>query len=453
MKAELGLLFAGFSLERPLGLVALVLPLVVWIWARRDAAPHPIATGTLAIWQLVAQRDPGSGRRRRARASPALWCALAALVSGALALAGPRLSVAPAARTWRIHVDRRPAMFLRDAPSTRLDQGLATARRWLADVRRPGDELVWIDASREAARPGAPAVRGAEPPEEWRRAPRIPLPAPDWLACDEPDALWITDREPALVPRHAVLVLAGGSAVPGPIDTSGTTRWDWDGERIVEVPRGAAERRVAIEGALARPLRGILEAWASARALAIDPQATSDIALRIRSLGGAGGAAVSAGRDGWRARGTILGAAPAEDEDGGLETWLAVELGPETRALVTRAPGRVWSAWSSMDAPQGDPAAFAVSMASLFDGCVLPAQGVVALRERLAAGTAEVRPPRGASPAADGTEAPALSDSGARLDTWFAAFSLLAALAALALVFVRQRSVRRGGVAPARSIG
>jgi hypothetical protein len=251
-----------------------------------------------------------------------------------------------------------------------------------------------------------------------------------------------------------VLAIAGGRAGPGPIDAGGATRWDWDGERIVEVPRGVEARRVAIEGELARPLAGVLAAWAAARGLASDPSSPADVALRVRTRRDGDDAAIVAivaGRDGWRARGHVSSGAPSADEDGDLQTWLSARVGKDERALITRGAGRVWSAWSTMEEPEGDPAAFAVSLAALFDACVLPPPGVVDLRDRLAAGAPEIRVPRELF-AASGDGAAGVEDrgDGLRLDPWLALAALLAALAALGCVLVPRFAIARPNVARAR---
>src|SRR6185295_3219467 len=109
----------------------------------------------------------------------------------------------------------------------------------------------------------------------------------------------------------------------------------------------------------------------------------------------------------------------------------AAAIGGETRAVMTRAVGRVWSAWSRMQDPEGDPAAFAVSLATLFDACVLPAPGVVELSDRLAAGSAEIRAPRDSSAAvSDRERETAALDDARRLDPWLALAALVAVLGA-----------------------
>jgi hypothetical protein len=73
---------------------------------------------------------------------------------------------------------------------------------------------------------------------------------------------------------------------------------------------------------------------------------------------------------------------------------------------------------------QGDPAAFAVSWAQLFDAALLPPRGVVALEERQAAGAASERTPE----RPEGSRA-----AQAGFDALLAALAAVLALAALVL--------------------
>jgi hypothetical protein len=94
---------------------------------------------------------------------------------------------------------------------------------------------------------------------------------------------------------------------------------------------------------------------------------------------------VKVSRDGWSASSVAAGA-PAP-----LSTWLE---DAEHRALVSFAPGRIESALVSMGDPEGDPAAFAVSWAKLFDDAVLAPPGVIELGERREAGKEAIVAPR-----------------------------------------------------------
>src|SRR6185295_7496714 len=229
---------------------------------------------------------------------------------GALAAAGPRARARPAQRTWRAIVDRSPSTSLPLGTGTRLDKAIALAKDWLSSGGRSRDEVVWIDS-------GSPS---AEPP---------------WGELDREDALFVTDRLPEPAPRRAGVFASGGPAVPGPVSVAGDTRYDWDGERLVEVKGGAPARTIAFECLPLPPvLERVVRVWAGARGLAFAKGAAPDAALVIECSSTGAARAVEAGRDGWLERGTVGDLAVRA----GLETWLADAGG---RALVASGPGRV----------------------------------------------------------------------------------------------------------------
>jgi hypothetical protein len=105
---------------------------------------------------------------------------------------------------------------------------------------------------------------------------------------------------------------------------------------------------------------------------------------------------------------------------------LSADLASGTPIDVVRyRPGRIEIAIAEMSPPDGDPAAFAVSWAKLFDDAILPPRGAVAVGERQSAGESSERAPvRG-----DGAERP-----GERpFDAWLALAAAACAVAALAL--------------------
>ncbi len=393
----------SFELARPAALSALGLPLAVLLAARLFDRPAEVATGTLDIWERVgAARPPNSGRARR-RVPPAVWILALALSLGAVALAGPRMRAPETTRSFRFLVDVSPSMNLPLAKATRRERALAMALGWLAR-EQPDARVEWMERSRPFG------------PED-----------------DEPDALWLTDRAPTPPPRRAGFFASGGPAVPGPITVDGSTRFDWDGARIVEVAGGAPQRRIEVRGELPPPIARFLDAWAGARGAVVAAVGDDHAALVLHGAPPSSSgtpAPLEAGRDGWTAKGAAIGSAPSSDAAGPLATWLADASG---RALVTTGAGRVHCPWTSMDEPRGDPAAFAVSWAELFDRAVLPPPDVVELGERLAAG-----PESSASPSA-----PPSSESSAvdapPLDAWLAAAALLCTLGALALA--RSRTI------------
>lgn len=377
------------ELARPPGLLALVLPLIVLLASRVLVRPVAVATGTLDLWARVARALPPTARRSRAPIPLAVWVLVLGLALGAIALAGPRLPEPLGRRSLRVIVDRSPSMELPLGSGTRRDRATAVAREWI-ERNEPGARVEWIDRSE-----------------------------PFGAAEDLWDAVWVTDRAPSPAPERAGYFASGGPAVPGPIAVDGSTRYDWDGERIIEVKDGAPARRVEVQGELPAPLARVLGAWAAARgvdvgagaerpALVVSGPVPSTPPLRE----------IDVGRDGWTSRG--FAADPFEPAG---DAWLADAGG---RPLVTTAPGRVECALAAMDDPRGDPAAFAVSWAELFDRVLLPPDGVVELSERGSAGAEAVRPPR------RGTEEEVTTRPGA-WDAWLAAASLACVLLALGL--------------------
>jgi hypothetical protein len=371
-----GLVLLGLEWTRPLGLLALALPIALLLASRLLARPVAVATGTLDLWRRVAAARARAPSRSRRRVPPALWLLAAGLGLGALALAGPR-TPGRAARELRVLVDRSPSMELPLGSGTRRERAVALARAWIDSNLPAGSRVEWID----------------------RAGPFEP-------GDDRPDTLWVTDAAPQPPPERAGFVASGGGAVPGPIAVQGSTRYDWDGERIVEAPGAAPQRTVAATG-LPLPIADVLAAWVEARGAALTHGDDPGASLVVRTSQAVDRRDLEIGRDGWSARAVAAGSAATRT------MWL--EDG-DHRAIVAFAPGAIESAIVSMEEPLGDPAAFAVSWAKLFDEAVLAPAGVVELAERRAAGGEALRAP-----------APAPAElAGAARNSW----ELLAAAAA-----------------------
>ena len=368
---DLGALeISALELARPLGLLALLLPVALLLGSRAFARPERLATGTLAIWRRVLAGPVPPTPHRRRRIPPAVLVLALGLALGSLALAGPRIGEPEAVRAWRLLVDGSPSMDLlyrSDAAETRRDRAEASARAWLA-VHAPHANV--------------------------RRMVRDGRNGPD---DDVEDAIWITDRAPSPPPAHAAWFASGGPAVPGPVAVDGTTRFDWDGTAIVTVEGGAPRRSIEVRGTLPRPVVAVLEAWAAARNAVVGPGGHASLVVSTTGEGTAFRAEAS--RDGWSASVELAGTAPAFDDGGPLESWLS---DPEGRRLVAFGRGRIACPWTSMEDPRGDPAAFAVSWAALFDHAALPPPNVVALAERAAAGDEASSPPRVDGPRGSG---------------------------------------------------
>jgi len=399
--------FAGLSnLEwtRPVGLVALVLPLLLLFLSRRRERPEPMPVGTFELWRELGGTATGELRRRRVPLARLFL--IAALTSGAVALGGPRRIRVDPPRIWRVVLDESPSMGLAhtdvsSAPTgvgTRYDSALALLDAFLAERGASRSDVQWV-------RPGVDGV------------------SPVWERHDLIGTLWLTDRVPDVTPGRAGVIACGGGRVPGPVATTSTGILTWDGERLVEEP-GAAPRHVLLQGELAEPVASLARLWAAQRGLAVSVGSADgearDVALRIMGVeagtGRDAGASVDAGasieagvdaeaivtRDGWSGAAQVR-RVPDTWNGTDLETWLQATVSGDLQPADPRsgAPwpvvrwrrGAVLVGLTELDGPQGDPAAFVVSWSELFDRAVQPAPGVVAVGERAEAGPSLVRPP------------------------------------------------------------
>ena len=341
---------------RPLGFLGLLLPVLVLLASRRLERPVETATGTLDLWRRVIASRPATAPRARRRIPLAVWLLAAGLALGALALAGPRRTREDSPRL-RVVVDGSPSMELPLGAGTRRDRALELERRWIEEHFPRNVRMERFERT-EPFGPGE----------------------------DRADTLWVTDAVPDPRPERAGYVASGGPAVPGPIAVDGSTRYDWDGERIVAVPEGAPKRIVAISGEPPKPIADVWEAWVAARGVVVGAMSDRNAVLRFQSPVSGSRRDVEIGRDGWKAKATVV------DIDGVSSAWLE---DAEHRTVVEYSPGRIGSAIAAMEDPSGDPAAFAVSWAKLFDDCALAPPGIVALEERRAAGDEVVVAPRG----------------------------------------------------------
>lgn len=373
--------------ERPWSLWLIAIPVALLLATLRRPRAETLATSDLESWRsVVASRGAGFPRAPRrmplALALAALACALAAL-----AIAGPRTG--DSALRWTAVLDTSPSMHLplgdgSSSTATRTQRAVAMARELAV---RAGAQLAWIA-------PPHDLTPRADPAETWSgRTSPATSPFEAW---DVPGALWVTDAAPENPPRDAGFVAAGGAAVPGTVAVERTFRLDWDGEFLLRLDGAVAPRPVVVDGLLDGPLDRALRAWASARGFALKGD-VDDPALRIAARREGPARDLEAGREGWSALGVARGTAPIQDDDGDLRVWLASSGEP----LVTSGVGRIHLAWIPTQEPQGDPAAFAVSWAKLFDESVRPLPGVVPLDERQAAGEPRSVAPRSAPRAGD----------------------------------------------------
>lgn len=426
----LSLALLGFEWARPLGLLALLLPLALALLLRRRERPRSVATGTLAIWEAVGEERRAESTRTRRGLPPRARVLCVALALGALAIAGPRREAPPLGGRWRVVVDRSPSMYLPlevGGRKTRYEEALAVGLAELAAGGNASWDRDWIT-------PGEEAHRGPKPPAAWSAPPRWVREEPRWEGWCGPGFLWLTDLVPEVPREGASLVASGGAAAPGLVAHLGGRELLWDGARLVE-GSSAPAGRVGVRAEPPAVLRKLLEIWAGERGLELAAGVSledREVRLVLSGTPGPGGARMRAGRDGWGIEGRIVGdGAPLEDAWGPLETWLTSPDG--ARRLVGCGPGRVQVALADLGPPAGDPALFAVSWAELFDRTALGPRGAVSVRERAAAGEPGRIP--GEPPV---EEAGVVDNQGVSIEAWLA----LAALALAALAWFSQLPAR-----------
>ena len=425
--------------SRPQGLFALILPILVIARAFVRARPEERATGTLALWQRAFAANAAGGSRRRLELP--LWLVLLALslTAGALALAGPRKRPPEESATWHVVLDSSPSMFLpTGGGKSRLELACEELRVRLADsaVTSEATGIEWV-----RPRPDGVVERSLDTlPESWLRNPRNAWPETDWTPWDRAGHIWLTDDARGLEPDVAGVMASGGDLVPGPVAIHGTTRIDWDGERLLEVAYGAERSFVACSSDIPERLRELFAVWARERGFEVrtDDRESDSCLLRFDTAGEGTDRELSAGRDGWSlsvsGRALELGAARA------AECWLATTDGA---CVVSWERGRVTFALvDGRIVLSGAPESIAVSWASLWDQALLEPNTTVDVGERASAGPASWRAPVTAR-----SEAPARGESDYTV-AWIALASL--ALALLALIARLSRGPRPNRVeAPA----
>lgn len=380
-------MIASLVLGAPLGLFALGAAVVYLVFARHLVRTERLTVGSLELWREVAKVES-----RAADGGRITWRTLVlALGLGllGLALAQPAWLVERPAREWTLVLGTGPAGDLPSGSRTRLEAAVAAGLAFAREAGA-GDRFRWVG-------PSVFEGAGGEAPGPEFLAEILAAGPRSWARWDVEDALWLPVSGDAPEPLRAGVRRAALEAVPGPVARTDAGEWSWAGgdeDELVRVERGA-EATVTVRGAAwapGEPMRAVAEAWAGARGARVVPwdELTTQPVLRLSGpVTGSGGAPVSAGRDGWLARVT----------PGALAAGSGLGMRPLLRAggrsLASGAPGRVELGFVHLEDLEGDPAAFAVSWAELFDALVLEPPGVVALPERRAAQPLE-RAPAGA---------------------------------------------------------
>jgi len=391
-----------WGLERPMAAALFLFPLIVLLLSFRRTRPRSAWLSTARFFPDQGKKA-GSERRRSLPLSRA--AAIAGMCAATLALMGPTPAPGePGSERFVCVVDRSPSMYLAsgtdDPARTRLSaavEGLSQALRDRSRKSSRGIELMWVDGTDPAADATAPLPWTAGLPAEWNGAPRRPRSEPRFGAFDKVGVIWITDRVPVSPGQWAGYAASGGASVPGAIGTTraeggepATLLWSGVSGAAPTVSSTGPQTRVVVDRALPGPLIELVTLWAADRGAAVTAN-VSAAELEIVQVAGDNaaaptGQAARVGRDGWSA----LVRAVSSGDPSGLPPWLVSEDG--TSALSS-GPGRVECRIAEFVTEPSDDAAFAVSIASLLDGAILPHPDVVPLAERQAAGARGVSLP------------------------------------------------------------
>lgn len=367
-------MFEALVFDSSYWLWALPLPALLAWWFSRAIGAAPQPTGAVDVWRSLAPEAPRAARRSW-RWSARVLLTVGALTSALLALAGPRTTPRESPTSWRVVVDASPSMAWQDGGATaRGERAIALARRVLAGVLEPGDDVQWQLVSAERV-----LERASEPDPRWwgAQTARLSLERPRWSAFDEPGVVWVTDRGEELLSRHAGVCASGEAKSEGVIASwPGSHLWG-SGEAWTAQPASRAPRVALDVGYRSSAIGRASVAWARARGVdLVEARDPAEVELSIEFAPSTPLARRAAGaREGWRLEGSAaeLGSGTPLDE-----TWLA-DVQERSRLLVRAARGRVECALAVDHVIAGDSAAFVVSWAELLDRVLLPVQVTVPL--------------------------------------------------------------------------
>jgi len=423
---------------RPGWALAFLLPLLLWLLLRLRHRPPSVVTGTWKLWREVAREAPKSAPVLKRGTPPWVWFCVASLLSGALALTGPRaLSVEPP-RVVTLVVDPSPSMDLPldEARSlTRRHRALELAALWVEEELEPEDLVRWVV-------PGiGVSGSGRTSPLEVQRS-RPLAKEPDWRLYDRPGTLLVTDGVPRLSLEHAGYAASGGRAVHGTVAIVGQDRVEWDrsGGRVIEGGAPAMELVIEHEPGHAVPevLERMIGVWAAIHGITVNHgqiESEASTVLRLSFETPTETRVHDIRHEGWstRLRGGGLTPEPVTE---GLN-WLVAPSGAgdegEPTVLVRARPGHIRLGITAFDEPTGDPARFALSLGRLFDRYRRPPEGVVALEEREDAGPEAFRAPLAIPSAPRGKDAVPPHLKAGEIDAWLAGLAGVLALVAVSI--------------------
>lgn len=342
----------GLMWQRPVAFLALSLPLLVFLLARRPLRPHRLATGALSLWRRVHE-SPNRAGGERPQLPLSLWWLVIGLTFGALSLAGPMEPSREPSRTWRVIVDRSPGAYLPSAEEgvLRIDAALALLDSEWRPALGENDKARWFD--------GREWLEGRKFPEAWRAAPGAALEAPDFLEMDLPGTIWLCQVQPEGERSIASLCAGGAAPSPGPVAIDGDDRLDWTLSGLQRVEGGAPlrfVRLVEIEG----PFVDFVSLWAEERGLLVNDLQEGAQEVLVISRAGVEDSDQSAGELRFADRaGPPLGDDPAEFALSWSRRLDSLCLPPAGFSSVGARSLTGMSAWSLGEAPvedfTGDP--------------------------------------------------------------------------------------------------
>ena len=389
-------MIALLTFAQPLGFAALLAPVLFLVAARERGKAEPRLVGSLEIWRRVAGDRQEANRARKAPLTPRIWLMALAMALVGFALTKPSWTTAAEPRIWRVVLDTAgsnglPARDGSDAGPTRFDQAVARGVDWSRE-NCSGDQVLWLGAQ---APDGTVVVElcapGARPSKAFLDRARLSAIPRSWEIFDAADCLWLPTSGVPEPPRYAARPSLEFGVGPGPVQDLGGGEALWlDAAGNLssdllppDLPRPSLRLLGEVTDA-GTALGDLARIWAASRGLAITVGESSQPGevLFIRSGGvpeqGAPDAGATLGRDGWRARASW-------PENGELVMAGLTWLGYQDRPLVRWRAGAIDVAFHQLDQLSGDPAAFAVSWATLFEQAALPGDGIVSVAERRAA--------------------------------------------------------------------
>lgn len=389
------------AFAQPLGFAALLAPVLFLIAARERGKAEPRLVGSLEIWRRVAGDRQEATRARKAPLTPRIWLVALAMALVGLALTGPSWTTEAQPRIWRVVLDTGgsnglPTDAESGAAQTRFDVAVARGVDWSRE-NFDGDQVLWLGAlASDGAVSAEACAPGARPSKAFLERARLGAAPRSWEAFDAVDCLWLPTSGVHQEPRYAARPRLAYEAGAGPVQDLGGGQGLWfdaaGNLSQAPLPTDLPRASLRLFGEVTRAgtaLGDLARIWAASRGLAVtggEDRQPGEV-LVIRSGGQADGSApdasASLGRDGWRARGSW----PESSE---LPMAGATWLGYRDRPLVRWRAGSIEVALEQLDQPSGDPAAFAVSWATLFEQAALPGPGIVSVAERRAASLPEL---------------------------------------------------------------